>query len=100
MGPPAETRSPSPTASRRLLSCHPNTDGAPTSAGVVTDNGDGLGQLDFVFGNVSLAGITDLDANYYATAKVILTNGNAYTLTQYPVKGLRTGLRRASSAER
>lgn len=68
--------------------------GSPSSQGVVTDNGagDGSGQLDFVLGNAALSGVTDFNATYYATVKVVLSNGNAYTLTQYPVRVLKAGV--------
>lgn len=68
--------------------------GSPNSSGVVTDNGagDGSGQLDFVIGNNALSAITDFNATYYATVKVILSNANAYTLSEYPVKILKSGI--------
>ena len=58
--------------------------------------GDGSGQLDFVIGNDALSGITDFDRAYFASVKVILSNGMAYNLSDYPVKVVKAGVRAVS----
>jgi len=71
-----------------------NVTSSPTSAGVVTNDGlnTGSGQLDFVIGNDALAAITDFDSTYYATVKVVLSNGMVAVVTEYPVKVLKAGI--------